>query len=174
MGTCIAEALATRGANLALHYHSRQEAADALAARVRSAGRRAETFAADLAEPAEALALAERAESRLGPIDVLILSASEYPERPPATVGQEDLERTLRVNLTSPLLLAHSLGYRMRARGRGQIITLLDWSIGRPDPKYLSYHVSKAGLREATFALARALAPEVRVNGIALRGRAPA
>ncbi|MCA9730001.1 MAG: SDR family NAD(P)-dependent oxidoreductase, partial [Candidatus Eisenbacteria bacterium] len=96
VGRSIAEALAARGVNLALHYHSRREPAEALAARVRSAGRRAETFAADLAEPAQALALAERAESRLGPIDVLILSASEYPERPPATVSQEDLERTLR------------------------------------------------------------------------------
>jgi NAD(P)-dependent dehydrogenase (short-subunit alcohol dehydrogenase family) len=103
----------------------------------------------------------------MGPLDILVLSASEYPERDPATIGLEDLEHTLRTNLTTPFLIAHQIGYRMQARGKGRIVTLLDWSIGRPDPKYLSYHISKAGLREATLGLARALAPAVQVNGIA-------
>lgn len=167
LGRAIAEALAARGAHVGIHYRHSGEAALELTERFRADGLRSEAFQADLAEPTQALDLADRVEERLGPLDILVLSASEYPELDPAEIGLEDMERTLRTNLVSPFLLAHRLGYRMQARGGGQIVTLLDWSIGRPDPKYLSYHISKAGLREATFALARTLAPEVQVNGIA-------
>jgi pteridine reductase len=167
LGRAIAEALAYRGANVAIHYRTSRDSANALVERLRSTGVRSEAFEADLADPSQTLKLGEQVEERMGPLDILVLSASEYPERDPATIGILDLERTLRTNLTSPFLLAHQIGFRMQARGSGRIVTLLDWSIGRPDPKYLSYHISKAGLREATLGLARTLAPEVQINGIA-------
>jgi NAD(P)-dependent dehydrogenase (short-subunit alcohol dehydrogenase family) len=167
IGRSIAEALASQGAHVAIHYRTSGEEATALVERFHTAGLRSGAFQADLAEPSQALALGPRVEEQMGPLDILVLSASEYPERDPATIGIEDLEHTIRTNLTTPFLLAHQIGYRMQARGRGRIVTLLDWSIGRPDPKYLSYHISKAGLREATLGLARALAPAVQVNGIA-------
>jgi pteridine reductase len=167
VGRAIVEALAAQGVHVAVHYRSSREDAETLCAGLRERGLESVALAADFAEPEQALRLAGAAEGALGPIDFLVLSASEYPEVPPADIGLADFERTIRVNLTSPFLLAHALGRSMRARGGGRIVTLLDWSLGRPDPRYLSYHVSKAGLREATAGLARALAPEVQVNGIA-------
>ena len=73
----------------------------------------------------------------------------------------------LDVNLPAPFFAAGEAGRRMRAAGSGVIINLTDWAIDRPYPAYLPYYAAKAGLASITAGLARALAPEVRVNAIA-------
>ena len=104
----------------------------------------------------------------MGPIQGLVLSAAIYPQSPLAEVDAANFEETLRVNLISPFLLARTAGLRMKARGRGAITALLDWSVDRPYADRIPYTIAKAGLRAGVLGLARALAPEVRVNGVAL------
>jgi pteridine reductase len=167
VGRAIAEALAAEGMNLVLHYYTRRDETEALATEVRGRGRRAIAMQADLSDPAKARALADGAWQELGGLDALVLSASSYPRLPLAALDPERVEETLQINLVSPFVLGQRIGLRMRERGHGSIVTLLDWSIDRPDPEYLAYHVAKAGLKEVTRGLARALAPQVRVNGVA-------
>lgn len=167
LGRALAEGLAGRGMELALHYHRHGREAENLAKKIRARGGRAQTFGADLSLPAEAERLAAEVEAGESPIEVLVLSAALYPRESVAEITGDSMERTLRTNLVSPFLLARRLGLGMKHRGEGAILTLLDWSVDRPDPMYLPYQISKAGLREATYGLALALAPEVRVNGIA-------
>lgn len=167
VGRAISLALAVRGFDLALHYRRSRGEAEEVAAAAEEAGGRADLFAADFSQPGEAERLAAEVLDTVGVPTVLVLSASSYEREPLPAITAEGFRRTLETNLLAPFLLAQSLGLAMRGAGRGHIITLLDWSLDRPDPEYLAYQAAKAGLREVTYALARGLAPEVRVNGIA-------
>jgi pteridine reductase len=70
------------------------------------------------------------------------------------------------IHFESPLLLAQAFGPMLRASG-GHIVNMVDLLAERPWPQYLAYSASKAALANLTLGLARELAPEVRVNGIA-------
>lgn len=167
VGRSIALALAARGFDLALHYRNSRGAAEEVAQIAQAAGARVTLFAADFARPGSAEELAEEVLHGAGTPAVVVLSASSYQREPLSAISAEGFRLTLETNLLAPFFLAQKLGLAMRTAGHGQIITLLDWSLDRPDPEYLAYQAAKAGLREVTFALARGLAPEVRVNGIA-------
>ena len=177
LGRAVSELLAQHGFRVALHYHHHREQAEALAALLHSRGGgtplrghggRAACFAADLSDPHAMDPLVDTVEREMGPLEVLVLSAAIYPRDPLEGVNPDRVEETLRVNLVSPFLLAHAVGLRMKARGRGSITALLDWSMDRPYADRIPYSIAKAGLRAGMLGLARALAPEVRVNGVAL------
>lgn len=77
-------------------------------------------------------------------------------------------ERHARVNTIAPVLLAQALHAHLQERGaRGCVVNLLDQKLWNPNPDYFSYTLSKAALREATVLLAQALAPTLRVVGVA-------
>lgn len=177
LGRAVSELLAHHGFRVALHYHRHRDEAEALAALLRRDGSgaplrghggRAACFAADLSDPSAMDPLVDTVEREMGPLEVLVLSAAIYPRDPLEGVQAERFEETLRVNLVSPFLLARAAGMRMKARGRGSITALLDWSVDRPYADRIPYSIAKAGLRAGALGLARALAPEVRVNGVAL------
>src|SRR4029079_11960237 len=87
----------------------------------------------------------------------------------PSALDQTNLEqmrRLMAIHFESPLLLAQALAPRLRA-AKGHIINMVDLLAERPWPQYLSYCASKAALWNLTLGLARELAPEVTVNGIA-------
>jgi NAD(P)-dependent dehydrogenase (short-subunit alcohol dehydrogenase family) len=172
LGRALAEGLAGQGMRLALHYHQHAGEAEELALKISRAApslapARARCFPADLGQPDLVGALCESVETEMGPVDALLLSAAIYPQEPLETITPAAFERTLRINLTSPFLLALNLGLRMQQRGGGRIIAILDWSLDRPYPDRVPYTAAKAGLRAAILGLARALAPEVQVNAIA-------
>ena len=157
---------------LALHYHQHGAQAEELAqiihrSRPDEAQTQALCFPADLGRPETIAPLVDEVETRMGPVAVLVLSAAIYPREPLANIAADSFETTLRINLISPFLLAHALGMRMKARGNGRILALLDWSLDRPYADRIPYTVAKAGLRAGILGLARALAPEVRCNALA-------
>lgn len=177
LGRAVSEALAQSGFRVALHYHRHRDEAAALAALLnghgtatppRGHGGQAACFPADLSDPRNMEPLVDMVEREMGPLDALVLSAAIYPRDPLEGVSADSFEETLRVNLVSPFLLARVAGLRMKARGRGTITALLDWSVDRPYVDRIPYSIAKAGLRAGVLGLARALAPEVRVNGVAL------
>lgn len=167
VGREIALRLAGAGMSVAVHANTSSRAAQALVEEIRGAGGNARAYTFDLATPdgAESLARAVlRDEAR---IDLLVNNASTWARTPLADLDAEQFDRTIAVNLRSPFLLATKLGLEMKRRGGGLIVNMLDWSVDRPYPDYVPYGVAKAGLLAATRGLARALAPEVRVNGVA-------
>lgn len=171
LGRALSEGLAEEGMRLALHYMQHEKEARDLADRIRASrpGQeipQADCFQADLGHPASISRLSEQVETRMGAVDVLVLSAAVYPRAPLDEITPESMESTLRVNLSSPFLLARDFGLRMKRRGGGAIVVLLDWSMDRPYRNRLPYTMAKAGLRAGVFGLARALAPEVRVNAV--------
>lgn len=164
VGRVVALELAARGANVVVHHHT-SEASDTVTA-LRARGVQAEAVRADLADPDAVRRLADDAERVSGGIALLVNSASNYLRTPFDTITEHAWDASLDVNLKAPFLLAWTLGRAMRARGEGCIVNVTDWAGERPYRGYLPYCISKAGLIALTRALAKELAPTVRVNAV--------
>lgn len=167
IGRGIALRLARAGCAIVAHYHRSEAEAQDLVHEIEHAGRRATAITADLADPEAVADLWDRADAALGPVSILVNNAAVYARTPLPDVAIDDWRRALRVNLVAPAELARLAGLAMRARNGGCIVNLLDWAIERPQPGFLPYHAAKGGLEVATRALARELAPSVRVNAVA-------
>ncbi len=163
IGREIALELAAHGWDLAVHH--RQSAADAAltVAAAQAAGARADAFAADLADEAACNALLPAVRQAFGRIDAVVNNASlfEYDDVPGFSYAA--MERAWRANTAPAIVLARALA----AAGGGVVVNLLDQKLWNPNPDYLSYTLSKAALEAATTMLAQALAPAVRVCGVA-------
>jgi pteridine reductase len=168
LGSELARALAARGAAVALHYHRSEREARALVGELTPRARAVWLMRADLAQPEEQDRLARDVLERCGRLTGLVNCASAYRPTPVDTLTRAEWEAHLAVNLTAPVWLSLRLGQAMRQAGGGSIVQVGDWSTGQPYRGYLPYTVSKGALETATRALARELAPEVRVNMVAL------
>ncbi|MCA9242438.1 MAG: SDR family oxidoreductase [Phycisphaerales bacterium] len=166
VGRAIALRLAREGCHIAAHYHTSRKPAEALQAEIRALGRECELFSANLADPRETDALAPHVITRFGRLDILINNASTFEPMRLDEFSRETWNRDLAINLTAPMALSHAAASELKKRS-GRIINLCDAAITRPLPDYLAYAVSKGGLETLTRALARALAPEVNVVGVA-------
>ena len=106
--------------------------------------------------------------SAFGRIDVLVNSASVFYRKPLEELTEADWDANLDTNLKAPFFLSKFAGLAMRRQGAGKIVNIGDWAGIRPYNNYLPYTVSKSGLIGLTRALAKALAPEVQINCVAL------
>jgi len=170
VGRAIALELAGAGCEVVVHCHKSRTDADAVAQRIRAMGRKAEVIEGDLSDPQEWPTLIDRTVAALGRLDVLVNNASLFLTEAGDDLAAFDVERwdaMFRVNLTAPVGLCHHAAPHLAAHGDGCVVNLCDISVERPWPGHLSYAASKAGLTAMTRALARALAPKVRVNGVA-------
>ena len=132
VGRAIALALAGRGTDLVVHYKGSAAEAHATAEAVQRLGRRSVTIQADLAQPEEVEALADRAVEAFGTIDILVNNAALFYRTPLEKVTNQEWDQFLRVNLTGPFLLARRLGLLMRRRGEGKIVNIADIAGMRP------------------------------------------
>ena len=168
IGRAIALDLADAGHDVAVHFHRSDAAAEALCAELVGRGVRAAAFRADLTRAAEVTGLAGSVVDAFGGVDVLVNNASAFHATPLEATGGEalaaDLRLFLAVHVEAPLWLTHALLPGLRER-RGAVVNVGDAAALRPG--YIPYTVSKAALRHLTRALARELAPDVRVNGVA-------
>lgn len=168
LGRGIALGVARLGADVALHCHASSAGARELAQLVRVDGGRAEVFEADLSASHAAERLVADVEAALGPLDALVNSAAVFDATGFLDTAAPQLERLWAVNVRAPFLLCQAAARRMRGRGRGDIVNVLDvagavqtWS----GP--VAYAMTKAALASLTRSLAVTLAPEIRVNGVA-------
>jgi pteridine reductase len=168
VGRAIAMALAERGATIAIHYRSSRTEAEEGVARIAARGGRAQAFAADLENVAAIEQMVAQALAAFGRIDVLVNCASVFYRKPLEELTEHDWDVNLDTNLKAPFFLAKFAGAAMRRQGAGKIVNIGDWAGIRPYNNYLPYTVSKAGLIGLTRALAKALAPQVQVNCVAL------
>lgn len=158
-------ALARAGADIALHYHGSEAAAERTAEEVEALGRRVVRLRADLRESSEARGLASRAVEALGRLDVLVNNAALFESAPFLEVTAEDWDRVMAVNARAPFLLLQATAPHLAA-SNGVAVNIADVSGLRPWPAFPHHSVSKAALVHLTKVAARALAPEVRVNCI--------
>src|SRR5262249_38064339 len=126
----------------------------------------AATFRADLADLSATSALVPQVVERLGRLDILVNNASVFEAMTLDGFDVAAWERTLRINLSAPMVLAHAARDELIRRG-GRVVNICDVVASRPSPSKLAYYVSKGGLETLTRVLARGLAPNVNVVGIA-------
>jgi pteridine reductase len=168
VGRTIALTLAEHGATIAIHYRSSRAEAEEGVAQIVAKGGRAQTFAANLESVAEIERTVSEVVAAFGRIDVLVNSASVFVRKPLAEVTEHDWDMALDTNLKAPFFLAKFAGAAMQKQGGGKIVNIGDWAGIRPYNNYLPYTVSKTGLIGLTRALAKAFAPQVQVNCVAL------
>jgi NAD(P)-dependent dehydrogenase (short-subunit alcohol dehydrogenase family) len=163
IGRAIALDLAAHGWDVAVHYHRSAADAEETLAQARRAGARAEGFAADLADEAACRALLPAVQRAFGRIDAVVNSAALFELDDVATFSYAVMERHWRANTAPAVVFAQAL----KDAGGGCVVNLLDQKLWNPNPDHLSYTLSKAALQAATTMLAIALAPTVRVAGVA-------
>lgn len=168
VGRAIALAMAERGATVAIHYRTSKAEADAFVQELAARSVRAQAFHADLEKVHEIETMVQEVLRAFGRIDVLVNCASVFYRKPLEEVTEYDWDRNLNTNLKAPFFLSKFAGLAMRRQGAGKIVNIGDWAAIRPYKNYLPYTVSKSGLIGLTRALAKALAPEVQVNCVAL------
>lgn len=171
IGGHVAEALARRGADVALVYNRSSEEAEATVHAVQALGRRAVAIQADLAQPDACRRAVGTTLRDLGRIDVLVAMAGLYTSTPFADLTVEVWNAQMDIELRSAFLCAHAAAPAMQRQGGGRIILFADWlpASGRPRyPGFLTYYVAKAGLKALTEAMALELAPhQILVNAVA-------
>ncbi|HJV88406.1 MAG TPA: SDR family oxidoreductase [Noviherbaspirillum sp.] len=167
IGRDIALALAQRGWDVAVHYGSSAEAAQATVREIERLGRRAAAVQCDLADEAAVKALLPHVAQVLGPARCVVNNASVFGHDTCADLAQACLDRHMHTNLVAPVLLAQALYDATPSGAQAVVVNLLDQKLFNLNPDFLSYTLSKAALHTATTMLAQALAPKVRVVGVA-------
>ncbi|MBI2727490.1 MAG: SDR family oxidoreductase [Polaromonas sp.] len=168
LGREIALALAGAGWQVAVHYRSSgAEALETVSDCARLSGDSA-AFACDLSDEAAVRALLPAVIAKFGHVNAVVNSASTFEHDSTASFGFAAMEKHLRSNTGAPILLAQALHAHVKARNAaGAVINLLDQKLWNQNPDFLSYTLSKAALEAANTMLAMALAPQVRVVGVA-------
>ena len=164
IGRAIVLALAHRGHDVAIHHRDSKDDAEAVATEVRALGRRATVVSADLTDEAEVRALLPAATAALGPLSVLVNNASVFEDDRIGSLSRQTWDKHLETNLRAPVVLAEA--FAAQAPDGSAIVNLLDQRVLKPDPRFVSYAISRNGLWWATRTLAQALAPRIRVNGV--------
>jgi pteridine reductase len=167
IGASIAQTLHAAGANVAVHYFRSSDTADELVATL-NAERVDSAFAvgADLRQSERLEQLITDTVARAGRLDVLINNASSFYPTELGSVTESDWDDLIGSNLKAPLFLAQAALPHLRRTG-GTIINMIDIHARRPLRHHHVYGAAKAGLAMLTRSLARDLAPEIRVNGVA-------
>jgi len=171
LGRAIALDLAAHGFDVAVHHRGPADEALHTVAELQALGARAQPFAAELGDEAACRALLPAVAAHFGQVDAVVNNASTFEYDAPASFTMASMERHWRANTAPAVLLAQALHAHLAASGdagrRGCVVNLLDQKLWNPNPDYFSYTLSKAALQAATVMLAQALAPTVRVCGVA-------
>jgi NAD(P)-dependent dehydrogenase (short-subunit alcohol dehydrogenase family) len=168
VGRAIAVALGARGMRVAVHYNSARDGAVETVRQIETAGGggSATTFGADLTPAPAAAQLIADVAAAFGRLDVLVNSAAVMLRTPFGEIDAADWDRIMALNLRAPFLLSQAAAPHLRSV-RGAIVNIADLAAFEAWPAYLPHGASKAGVVYLTRALARVLAPEVRVAGVA-------
>lgn len=177
LGREIALYLAGRGFDVAVHYHSSADEAEATAGDCRAQGVSAVTVKADLTVEDEMQSLLPRASEALGTsFSVLVNSASIFEHDTIHTGTRESWDRHMESNLRAPFVLTQTFAQQApdphiggewdEPTARALIVNMIDMRVRKLTPHFASYTLAKSALWTLTRTSAQALAPMVRVNGI--------
>jgi NAD(P)-dependent dehydrogenase (short-subunit alcohol dehydrogenase family) len=166
IGRALAVKAQAAGYDVAIHTRHPDAEAEALGVSLAAMGGRAAVVAGDLTIDAELETLVERAGAVVGPLTLLVNSASLFEDDRIQTLTPAGWDAHMGANLRAPVLLAQAFAAQLPQGREGLIVNILDQRVLRPTPQFFSYALSKAALWRATQMLAQALAPRIRVNGI--------
>ena len=168
LGREIALGLAAGGWQVAVHFRGSADDATKTIADCAALTRAAAGFQADLGLEDEARALVPRVVAHFGQLDAVVNSASLFEHDDVTSFSYSRMDAHWRTNTAAAIVLAQALHTHVAARGAtGAVVNMLDQKLWNPNPDFLSYTLSKAALEAANTLLAQALAPQLRVVGVA-------
>ncbi|MGX9351737.1 SDR family oxidoreductase [Shimia sp. W99] len=176
LGRAMALYLAERGFDVAVHYASAAEEAEAVVDEIRAMGRHAVALQADLLQEAETVALFEAAVAGLnGPVTCLVNNASIFEYDRIETATRQGWDRHIESNLRAPYVLIQAMARQgLEAQedagaepvAAGLVVNMVDQRVRKLTPEFSTYTIAKMGLWALTQTAAQGLAPHIRVNAI--------
>ncbi|MGM0381252.1 MAG: SDR family NAD(P)-dependent oxidoreductase, partial [bacterium] len=161
IGAAISKHLLDNGWQVLIHYHSSTEQAENFKTEPA-----VEVCQADLSRQYGLKKLAESIKDKYNSLDLLVNNAARFKKTPFSDTDYTDWNEQMAVNARAPFFLTQKLS-PLLSKAEGSVVNIIDWATKSPYPAYLPYMASKGALETLTLGLARSLAPEVRVNGIA-------
>lgn len=168
VGRAISLALARAGCHLFIHYGRSAGPAQETAAAATAYGVTAHLYSADLRRPKQVEAVVPAAVAAFGHVDILVNNAAIFEAGGLAETTASQWERQMAINLRAPFFLSQALARQLPAGAEGQIVNITDARVLRPGYDHLAYRLTKSALLTLTRALALELAPQIRVNAVAL------
>lgn len=172
IGAAVAIDLARAGADIAVVYNRSRDQAEATAADVRAAGRRAMVMQGDLSNADDCRRVVDDAASGFGRLDVLVNMASLYERKDYDALTEQDWDRALTVDLKAAHLCTQAAVPYLRRQGGGRVVNFTDWTASSGRPRYtgyVPYYVAKMGV----IGLTQILALELAADGILVNAVAP-
>ncbi len=167
IGYATAVTFARKGYAVGVQYHQSEEKANALVSLLRENGCKAAAFRGDVAVESDAIAIAEQAGRELGNVTTLVNNAGIALLKPFADTTLEEWRRVQDVSLTGAYNLTRAVLPQMLRAGEGSIVNVSSvWGLTGASCE-TAYSAAKAGLIGLTRALAKELAPTIRVNAVA-------
>lgn len=168
LGRAMVRGLAASGHAVAIHYRNSARQAGELVEELHAQGRQAQAFCADLASEADCEGLVPAVVSHFGRLDAVVNNASLFEYDHVESFSYASMDAHWRANTAPAVVLSRALARQAKARqSQACVVNVLDQKLWNLDPDYLSYTLSKAALECCNDLLARALAPLVRVCGVA-------
>jgi NAD(P)-dependent dehydrogenase (short-subunit alcohol dehydrogenase family) len=167
LGAYIARRLAADGWNIAIHFNSSEAPAKALADELARSGVKTATVGHNLADAAGLCDVFTRASAELGFCSLLVNSASAFEYDDIGSVAATTMDPLYAVNFRAPVLLARFFRDQLPDAEKGLVVNILDQKVFNLNPDFFSYTLMKSALESATRLLAMAMAPRVRVCGVA-------
>jgi NAD(P)-dependent dehydrogenase (short-subunit alcohol dehydrogenase family) len=167
LGRTIALTLAGAGADVIVNYNQSREGAQATVREITALGVRAVALRADVSRSRQVDAMFRAIAKRFGRLDLLVNNAGAFFNVSWDKLTESDWDRLLGINLKGPFFCAQAAARMMLRQGRGNIINISSLGGLQAWPSYMHYCASKAGLISLTRSLAKALAPQIRVNSVA-------
>lgn len=173
LGALLCRQFAQAGWQVWCHYQHAEAPAQALCAELRQLGVQAHPIQADLADADARRRLMATITAQTGPLHALVNNASSFEPDSAAALDEAGARGQLEVNLLAPLALAGLMAQSLaqtppqEPAGLRSVIHVLDQKVFNLNPDYFSYTVSKLALERAVALQAQALAPALRVCGVA-------
>jgi pteridine reductase len=167
VGAAIVRKLASEGIDVAIHHRSSGDEAHALAREMESEGRRALPVRAEITDEDQVDAMMERIREGLGGLDYLVASAAIFEKVPFRELTRERWRRMQQVNCEAQAFLVQRALPMLERSPAAAVVVMVDIGGRIPWKGYCHYNVSKAGVDMLVRVLARELAPDIRVNGVA-------
>ncbi|ABD56837.1 SDR family oxidoreductase [Jannaschia sp. CCS1] len=175
LGRAMALELAAQGHDVAIHYNGSADAAEATAEEARALGVNAIALQADLLDEDAVQGLMPRVIEALGPVEVLVNSASVFDYDNIASATRATWDAHMMSNLRAPFVLTQALAAQLpdpdidaggEPVARGLVVNMVDQRVRKLTPEFMTYTIAKMGLWAFTQTAAQGLAPRCRVNAI--------
>ena len=166
LGRAVALRLAEEGMDVAVHYGASAKDAAEVVGKIEEMGKKAVAIRADLRRVDEIRRMLLEVGNELGRLDVLVNSAANFLPGSIISTTEEVWDASLDTNVKAPFFVAQAAVPMLR-RSKGAIVNFADTGGVLGWPGFIGHSVAKAGVINLTKSLAKALAPDVRVNAIA-------